>query len=165
MERKTTRDLLRSLEDGRLFRQVSDLKRCYSRPVVLIQGPRPWAPRGVLISLAVRWQVPVLYCKGRRDAADLLYHLVLSAGPSSGESPVPYVRKLPDSREQALHLLLRLPGVGPVLARRLLEAFGSPLGVLGASEEALRGVPGVGPWRAQAIRRVAGGGDGEVKSV
>jgi len=52
------------------------------------------------------------------------------------------------------------PEVGPVLAHRLLAAFGTPEAALAASERALLGVSGLGPSRARrlldpAIRRAA----------
>src|SRR5690348_11808109 len=46
-------------------------------------------------------------------------------------------------------------GVGPLTCRALLEQFGGAAGVLGASEAALRAVPGVGPKLAAAIARAA----------
>lgn len=47
--------------------------------------------------------------------------------------------------------LTRLPGVGPALARRLFERFGSLAAMAEAGEKALAGVPGIGKARAKAI--------------
>lgn len=47
--------------------------------------------------------------------------------------------------------LTRLPGVGPELARRLFECFGSLAAMAQAGEEALAQVPGIGRSRAKAI--------------
>ncbi|MGV3486691.1 MAG: DNA-processing protein DprA [Planctomycetaceae bacterium] len=61
----------------------------------------------------------------------------------------------PLESDQALaeHLLLtQLPGVGPLTLARLLSAFETPAGVLGASADLLRAVDGVGPKLAQTIR-------------
>lgn len=61
---------------------------------------------------------------------------------------------LPDSPADQCLLLNALPGVGPVTARRLAEAFGGDLGrALRASREELLAVPGVGPATADALRR------------
>jgi excinuclease ABC subunit C len=47
--------------------------------------------------------------------------------------------------------LTRIPGIGPALARRLFEKFGSLAGMAEAGEEALAAVPGIGSARARAI--------------
>ena len=47
--------------------------------------------------------------------------------------------------------LTRLPGVGPALARRLFERFGSLAAMAEAGEEALSGVPGIGRARAKIV--------------
>ncbi len=59
----------------------------------------------------------------------------------------------PDSPADQRLLLNALPGVGPVTARRLAEAFGGDLGrALRASREELLAVPGVGPATAETLR-------------
>lgn len=49
--------------------------------------------------------------------------------------------------------LTLIPGVGPLTARALLQQFGSPGGVLDASEARLKGVDGIGPKLAARIAR------------
>lgn len=48
--------------------------------------------------------------------------------------------------------LARAPGVGPRLAAQLLNSFGSPDRILGAPEERLREVSGMGAGRARSLR-------------
>ncbi|HEX6987510.1 MAG TPA: DNA-processing protein DprA, partial [Planctomycetaceae bacterium] len=57
-----------------------------------------------------------------------------------------------------LHLV---PGVGPRTTQVLLEAFGSAGRVLAAGEAELRGVEGVGPKLAKAIRAARDSGEAE----
>jgi len=52
-------------------------------------------------------------------------------------------------------LLSQLPGIGPLTLAKLLEAFSTAAGVLQASEDALRVVPGVGPKLIRTIRHAA----------
>lgn len=58
--------------------------------------------------------------------------------------------------------LMRLPGVGPAMARLLWDWFGSVEAMAAASEEELRTLPGVGRAKAadlhEKLRRLAGGG-------
>jgi ERCC4-type nuclease len=44
--------------------------------------------------------------------------------------------------------------VGPVMAKRLLERFGTPRNVLASTEAELTAVGGIGMERAQVIREV-----------
>ncbi|QDU59869.1 hypothetical protein Pan216_07020 [Planctomycetes bacterium Pan216] len=55
-----------------------------------------------------------------------------------------------DERLSLLKLSL-VEGLGPIRVRALLERFGSARGVLTASRDALRSVPGIGPKVAKAI--------------
>lgn len=58
----------------------------------------------------------------------------------------------PDSPADQRLLLNALPGIGPVTARRLAEAFGGDLGrALRATREELLAVPGIGPSTAESI--------------
>jgi DNA processing protein len=52
-------------------------------------------------------------------------------------------------------LLSQLPGVGPLVLTRLLDAFGSAARVLSAPEDALRNVQGVGPKLVRTIRHAS----------
>ena len=59
--------------------------------------------------------------------------------------------KAPTLREQQLAVLAALPGVGPVLAARLLDHFGSLLAILAADASGLAAVPGVGSATAERL--------------
>lgn len=59
--------------------------------------------------------------------------------------------EIPESTVQTL-LLSMLPGVGPRTLSLLLESFGDPAGVFGATDQQLASVRGVGPKLIQSIR-------------
>ena len=52
--------------------------------------------------------------------------------------------KAPTPREQRLAVLAALPGIGPVLAARVLDHCGGLRGALDADAAALGAVPGIG---------------------
>ena len=56
------------------------------------------------------------------------------------------------TERQALIALNRMTGMGAVTAKRLIEAFGSAAASLGAAEDELRAVPGIGAARAGQFR-------------
>jgi len=163
VERKTVRDFCISLVDGRLFRQAYRLVENTDTPILLIEGASfadqdtgvsMHAIRGALITLAQTFRLPVLRSRGPKDSA---WHLVglyrrrarlgEHRGTLAGYSP-----KRIETRK--LYVLRMLPGVGPKLARALLEEFGSVERVVGASAAALAVVPGIGARRAEQIREV-----------
>ena len=53
---------------------------------------------------------------------------------------------------EAYIALNMIPKIGPIRVRRLLEAFGSPSGVLTATRDRLLAVQGIGPDAAESIR-------------
>jgi DNA excision repair protein ERCC-4 len=161
VERKTYADFATSLIDGRLFPQAAALARCPHRSVILLEGPtlpclpnvHPHALRGAVISLAVMWRLPVLYARDPADSLRVLRDLARQANLAGGYLKR-YDRKPKRLATRKLYLLQGLPGVGPELAHRLLERFGSIERVITAPEDALMQVRGVGPKKAARIRQL-----------
>lgn len=162
VERKTARDLLLSIADHRFFNQIRRLKNLSYRTLVIVEGD-PFntdldfsseAINGAILSCQVVWQLPVLFTHSVDETA----HTLLAIGRQlekhddvillrGGYRP----RRL---RTRQLYFLQGLPGVGPVLALRLLEHFGSPGSVLRSSEEELAEVKGLGKGKALRIKEV-----------
>jgi DNA excision repair protein ERCC-4 len=161
VERKTYADFATSLVDGRLFPQAAALARCPHRPVILLEGPapprlpnvHPHALKGAVISLAVMWRLPVLYARDPEDSLRILRDLAHQANLAGGFLKR-YDRKPKRVAARKLYMLQGLPGVGPELAHRLLQHFGSIERVMMATEDALMQVRGVGPKKATRIRQL-----------
>jgi len=162
VERKTARDFLISLIDGRLFTQVSNLKRHCIHPVVLIEG-NPFktgldfdeaAIRGAIISIQAIWYVPIMYSRSKDETKDIL--LMIGRQEETYMDVVPlrggYRPKRLKSRQ--LFILQGLPRVGPTAAKRLLEHFRSVSNALNAPVEELIQVDGIGRASAEKIREV-----------
>jgi ERCC4-type nuclease len=162
MERKTARDFLISLIDGRLFTQVSNLKKHCSHPVLLIEG-NPFktgldfdemAIRGALISIQTIWYVPIIYSREKQETKDII--IMIGRQEEAFIDVVPlrggYRPKRLKSRQ--LFILQGLPRVGPTAAKRLLEHFRSVSNAVNAPVEALVQVEGIGRISAERIREV-----------
>lgn len=67
-------------------------------------------------------------------------------------APSPYTHRM-SSHTRAMLALTLTQGIGPILAARLLTAFGSPDAALAASPAALEQVPGIGRTKARAITK------------
>jgi DNA excision repair protein ERCC-4 len=162
IERKTARDFLISIIDGRLFTQLSNLKKHCSCPVVLIEGNPcktdvdidPAAIKGALISVETIWYVPIVFTRSKEDSVETL--LMMGRQDETYMDVVPlrggYRPKRLKSRQ--LYILQGLPKVGPTAAKRLLEHFHSVRQIMNASVEELIAVEGIGMVSAKAIREV-----------
>jgi Fanconi anemia group M protein len=161
VERKTAEDFIRSILDRRLFVQVERLLEAHARPVLLLEGDplevetgvRPNAIRGALARLAVMRRLPVLPSSGPEETAALLVAMARQAQEEAGEGPRAAAKPRASTllqRQEAV--AAALPGVGPVLARRLLARAGSIAALAHADVEALRAVEGIGPKRARTLR-------------
>ena len=67
------------------------------------------------------------------------------------------IKKSTDIEKQQLSVLSSLPGVGEKTAIRMLEKFGTPLQVFGASVTDLSKVSGLGNERAKKIKKMLNG--------
>jgi DNA excision repair protein ERCC-4 len=162
IERKRARDFLISIVDGRLFKQLSNLKKHCSRPLLLIEGNAyetdlafdPLAIKGALLSTQAIWYVPVIFSSSKEETRDIF--LMLGRQEESNLDVVPlrggYRPKRLKSRQ--LTLIQGLPQVGPILAKRLLEHFGSVAGIMNATIAELICVEGIGQVAAKAIRAI-----------
>ena len=162
VERKTAGDFIVSIIDGRLFRQVANLKNNCDHPVLLIEG-NPFriglkmsrsAIRGALLNVQTVWKVPVVFSRSIEDSIELMQ---IMARQFEKMSDVVILRSGYRPRRlstRQLYVLQGFPGVGPHLAKRLLNHFGSVAAVLGASAEKLKSVKGIGGVTAETIREV-----------
>lgn len=162
VERKTHRDFLRSIIDGRLFKQLWWMKRSCSRPLLLIEGNLfntglafdGNAIRGAVLSVQAIWHVPVVLSKDPADTRDVIIMIVRQEKNSSDAVPQRQGYRPKRLRSRQLFILQGLPKVGPVMAKRLLGHFGSVRRVMSASVEELSQVIGIGRGAAESIRNV-----------
>lgn len=159
VERKTARDLISSILDRRLFEQAEHLREHYTHPVLILEGDplavtsrvRPNAIRGALARLAVTGRMPVLPSADPEGTAALLVTLARQAHAERGQERSPAKRRALSVTEWQEALVAGLPGVGPVLARRLLAHLGSFAALVQADVKQLREVDGIGPRKAETL--------------
>lgn len=161
VERKTGDDFVASLVDGRLFEQLRALK-AYPRPLIVIEGDRlygarnvsPEAIAGALASIAIDHGIGVLQTKDALETARLL-HAVAKREQHREQRKIALRPGKPLADEdRQLFLLAGLPGVSDVLARRLLDRFGTVAAVFAAPVRSLAEVDGIGPAKASEMRRI-----------
>ena len=167
VERKAVEDFLETLVGGdrSMFEQVGAAARHYGRPVVIIEGEglyerrnvHPNAIRGAVASLAVDFGASVLRTTDTDETADLLEVIATREQETDDRSVSVHGEKGGKTlAEKQEYVVSAVAEVGPVTARALLEHFGSVEAVMGADEEALQAVDGVGDVTAERIRDVTG---------
>jgi DNA excision repair protein ERCC-4 len=177
VERKTVRDLISSIYDGRLFVQCSDLVKYYQKPLLVVQGniadlaessedmedidvklhaERMPIAYDALITIAMEFRIPTIHTPSAEQTAQLLVTLV-NRSLREGKATGPLLRKIKKENPiniQQLSVLASLPGVGEKLAARMLKKFHTPIRALNASAAELATIPGFGLTRAERVRKV-----------
>ena len=163
IERKSAGDFLQSLVDKRLLDQAKQLGETFERPVLILEGRdlysrraiHPNAIRGALAALAVDFKTPILPTRDEKETALILVAIARREQlEESREVPIRGEPKGLTLPEQQRFVVEGLPGVSAVLAKRLLEYFGTVERVMSASEEELQQVHGIGREKAREIKRV-----------
>lgn len=159
IERKTGKDFLVSILDGRLFRQAGIMKNSLSRPLFLVEGNpfhvdmnfTPQAIRGVILSLQVIWYIPVLFSKSKGDTCRIFKRIGEQEQTQTNLLTLRHGYRPKKLITRQLHILQGLPNVGPLLAKRLLKHFGNVRKVMQADMEALSTIEGIGKKKAKHI--------------
>lgn len=162
VERKSIRDLMASIFDGRLFDQCTRLKEHFEYPVVLMEGnvdeieeiaENPLVFYGALSTVVLDFKIPVIPTPSAMHTAKLLVSMCSRKDASKGPF-LKKIRKSNDLEKQQLSSLCSLPGVGEKFAIRMLEKFGSPIKVLNASISELSKIEGLGEARSKKIKKM-----------
>lgn len=163
VERKTVRDFLQSLIDGRLLDQAKNLAETFERPILILEGEglytergiHPNAIRGALACITVDYHVSMISTSDEKETAKIIASIVRrEQKEEKSEVPIRGERKSLTLSELQRFIVEGLPGISAVLAKRLLSYFGSVEEVMVASEEKLKEVHGIGEEKAREIRRV-----------
>jgi len=165
IERKEANDFLSSIVDGRLFKQVLELREHFERPVLVLEGRGLFelrdmhenSVRGALVSVAVDHQVPILWAESPLETAKYVAQIARREQIEYERSVQIRGGRRPEVlRDRQEYIVAGLPNVGTKLARALLKEFGSVEKVFRASEERLKKVEKVGEKKARGIRKVIG---------
>ncbi len=164
VERKNIRDFINSIYDGRLFDQTRRLVEVYDKSIIIVEGDlslieilldKPQVFYGAIASLILKWNIPVLYTCNEQHTAILISRIAYQLGEKA-RKPIALrrKRKLETVKDWQLFIVESLPGVGPTLARRLLEHFGNVRRIFNASSIELQRVPGMTESKAREIFRI-----------
>lgn len=177
VQRKTVSDLVASVRDGRLGREVEQM-RALDRQALVIEGTPHWTADGTLHDQYSKWtqaqhwgvlfsaQEAGVWLADSRTGAETVQrieHLAKRWDHPAGTSSLlnraaskhdGWGRM--DDRATAVYVLSGLPGIGLELAERIYDKFGRAPISLSCEDDELLEVEGLGPKRLAQIKRALG---------
>ena len=153
IERKTISDFVSSMINRRLLKQLEELGQ-YKERLLIVEGideqelytdsedwtgMHPNSIRGFLLSILLKYKVPIIFTKNYEDTAKFLS--VLSKRKSN-EHPLNVKKKNLNKKEQKQFIIEGFPGIGPKTAKKLFKKFKTIKNIINASEEELKEVIG-----------------------
>ena len=163
VERKTINDFLNSIIDKRLVSQLIDMKKHFDSSLLIIEGEEniyqirnfhPNSIRGMLASIAIDFQVPLLYTRNYKDTANLLVIIAKRLEKSRSLPSLLKKRKPLTLKQQQEYFIESLPGVGPTISKSLLKKFNTIKKIINATDEELKEVEKIGPKKVKNIKKV-----------
>lgn len=152
VERKTIPDFINSMINKRLARQLEEIKQ-YPNHLLIIEGTEDRelysddgggvnanALRGFLLSILLKYKIPVLFTKNSEDTAKFLFIL---AKKQDKEESLRAIKKSRSSKEQLQYILEGFPGIGPKTAKKLLKKYQTLKAIVNAPLEELKKEIGV----------------------
>lgn len=175
VQRKEYRDLIASVADGRLAREVAQMQRL-GLAVLMIEGRIRFTTDGQIVDSYMRWTrtqhrglVRSVQSKGiwveSTDTVSDTVEAVLDLRRWCDKPRHNSLDRRPkptgawgkaSQRDFALHLLQGVDGVGPVVAEAIIDQFGKVPWTWECSYEQLLAVPGVGPGVASKLWEALG---------
>ena len=161
VERKSIQDFADSIIDGRLLKQLKELKENFKKPLLILEGDEdifsvrrihPNAIQGMLATIAISYQIPILKTKNFKETATLLKVIASKEEKPSKEFLLRTERKPLTLKEQQEYIVESLPGVGASLAKSLLKEFKTIKNIINTKE--LTKVEKIGKKKAEEIKKV-----------
>ncbi|EWG07301.1 MAG: nucleotide excision repair nuclease, Xpf [Candidatus Aramenus sulfurataquae] len=144
VERKTVSDLVNSVFDKRFFDQLERLSSTYANPFLVIEGDvtrireitdRWKAVNSALVSATLSFNVKVLYSIDKRETAEILKKISEKVSSESKKRGITLhdKPKFENIKQEQEYLVEAFPQIGEILAKKLLEYFGTVRSICNAS--------------------------------
>lgn len=149
IERKTVSDFITSMKNRRLLKQLQELQQ-YENKLLIIEGleeqdlygddsnwegMHPNSIRGFLLSITLKYKVPIIFSKNSEDTAKFINIL---SKKKEAIQPLNVKKKTLNKKEQLQFIIESFPGIGPKTAKKLLQQFKSIANIINANETDLK---------------------------
>jgi len=162
VERRTGGSFLRGIMDKTLFTSAIYLREHFRLPVLIVEGEvnyeysgfDPQAIRGALSSMMLQYGLNILATPDVEETAALIAMMARQEQVGIPEISLIPKRKATELPDRQRRLVEMLPGCGMVMARELLQHFGSVKRIANADADEFRARPGIGAKKAADIVKV-----------
>jgi Fanconi anemia group M protein len=165
IERKTVEDFSKSIIDGRLFKEIKELRLNSTHPLVVVEGEnlytastlRPEAIRGACISIMLDFNIPIIWTKDGKETAIFFKTIARrEMERSQGKKVIrTRIKKSPQKASDIQEFIVAgLPGIDTIRAKNLLRKLETLENIFTAEEEELLEVEGIGKKLAERIRKI-----------
>ena len=162
IERRTGSSFLRGIMDKTLFTSAIYLREHFDIPILIVEGEvnygytlfDPQAIRGALSSMMLLYGLNVLSTPNIEETVNLIAMMARQEQVGIPEISLIPKRKTTDLADMQRRIVEMLPGCGMVMARDLLQTFGSIRRIVNATEEEFRSIRGIGAKKAAEIVEV-----------
>ncbi|MBI2004245.1 hypothetical protein HYS72_02155 [Candidatus Pacearchaeota archaeon] len=151
IERKTVQDFISSMINGRLLKQLEELKQ-FENKLLIIEGLSKQeiysdentginanALRGFLLSIVLKHKIPIIFTKDSEDTAKFID--VLSRKKAK-DVKLNAGKKMLNKKEQMQFIIEGFPGIGPKSSKELLKKFSTIQNIINAPKEDLEKILG-----------------------
>ena len=156
IERKTVSDFISSMLNRRLINQLQQMRQVQNKLLIIEDieeqelyssdkenkeksGINANAIRGMLLSIVLSFQVPIILTKNYEDTASFL---AILAKKREKEINLNFKKKSRNVKEQIQYIIEGFPGIGPKTAKKLLKEFKTIKNIINTSDEDLQKVIG-----------------------
>jgi Fanconi anemia group M protein len=122
--------------------------------IYAIRDFHPNSIRGMLSSIAIDYQIPIIYTKNYRDTGAYLALIAKRLEKPRKNINLVSKRKPLTLKEQQEYIIEGLPGIGNGLAKALLIKFKSVKNVMNAEEDRLMKVDKIGEKKSKIIKEI-----------
>jgi Fanconi anemia group M protein len=146
IERKTFQDFVGSMINKRLLTQLQEIKK-YPKHFLIIEdfyynydefNVHENAVRGMLLSIAMDFQIPLIFTEDEEDTANFLVLVAKRYEKPKQQISMRPSKTLKTPEEQKQFILEGFPGIGPVASQKLIENFPTLQAIFNTTEEQLK---------------------------
>jgi Fanconi anemia group M protein len=149
----------------RLIRQLHELKQ-YPKQLLIVegideqelyndeaeQGLHPNAIRGMILSILLDFQIPIVFTKDYEDSAKFLVLLKKRQERGPREISLKAKKKALNIKEQQQFIIEGFPGIGPSTAKALLKKFKSIKAIINAKPKQLEKI--IKKKKTESLRKI-----------
>jgi len=162
IERKASQDFTDSIKDGRLFKELLELKKNFEQPILILEGDlftssiNERALYGAISSIILNLGINVYRTADTNETSLFIYHLAKKAQfTSKGDFKIRFEKKPFEDSELLEFIVAGIPGINALRAKNLLLEFKSLQEIFNAEIDELLKTEKIGKKIAEEIFRIS----------